>query len=199
MLVLHFMLIRLIPMRKTLTSLILLAALDGGVCGTHAQHITPEELAFNSLQSQNVQEFADQFKQFTKTDLTNEVLKKMGFWASAAPVAVDMAEKNKTRPTIHEPHHCKGDTCFERWAYNVGENKLGLEKDGQLTKLVTTNVSGNVEATQYCYGYLGIISCTSDVEKGHKLKRFMWFGLKEEGKGIIAQLYWADKADFIGP
>jgi hypothetical protein len=81
----------------------------------------------------------------------------------------------------------------------VGENKLGLEKDGQLTKLVTKTISGNVEATQYCYGYLGIISCTSDVENGHKLKRFMWFGLKEEGKGIIAQLYWADKADFIGP
>ena len=144
-------------------------------------------------------EFANQFKQFTKTDLTVEVLKKMGFWASAAPVAVDMAEKNKTRPTIHEPHHCKGDTCFEQWTYNVGENKLGLEKDGQLTKLVTKNISGDVEATQYCYGYLGIISCTSDVENGHKLKRFMWFGLKEEGKGIIAQLYWADKADFIGP
>ena len=186
-------------MRKTLTSLILLAALTGGVCGSHAQHITPEELAFRSLQSQNVQEFGNQFKQFTKTDLTNEVLKKMGFWASAAPVAVDMAEKNKTKPTIHEPHHCKGDTCLEQWTYNVGENKLGLEKDGQLTKLVTKNTSGNVEATQYCYGYLGIISCTSDVENGHKLKRFMWFGLKEEGKGIIAQLYWADKADFIGP
>ena len=186
-------------MRKTLTSLILLAALTGGVCGTRAQHIGPEELAFNSLQSQNVQEFADQFKQFTKTDLTNEVLKKLGFWASAAPVAVGLAEKNKTRPTMHDPHHCKRDTCFEQWKYNVGENKLGLEKDGQLTKLVTTNISGTVEATQYCYGYLGITSCTSDVENGHKLKRFMWFGLKEEGKGLIAQLYWADKGDFVGP
>jgi hypothetical protein len=186
-------------MRKTLTSLILLAALTGGVCGTHAEDITPEELAFHSLQSQNVQDFADRFKLFTKTDLTNEVLKKMGFWASAAPVAVDMAEKNKTRPTIHDPRHCKGDRCLERWAYNVGENKLGLEKDGQLTKLVTTNISGKVEATQYCYGYLGIISCTSDVENGHKLKRFMWFGLKEEGKGLLGQLYWADKGDFIGP
>ena len=186
-------------MRKTFTSLILLAALVGGVCSTHAEHIRPEELAFNSLQSQNVQEFATQFKQFTKTDLTNEVLKKMGFWASAAPVAVDIAEKNKTRPTIHEPHHCKGDTCSEQWTYNVGENKFAPEKAGKLTKLVTTNISGNVEATQYCYDYLGIISCTSDVENGHKLKRFMWFGLKEEGKGIIAQLYWADKGDFIAP
>ena len=52
-------------MRKTLTSLVLLAALTAGVGGTHAEHVTPEELAFNSLQSQNVQEFADQFKQFT--------------------------------------------------------------------------------------------------------------------------------------
>jgi len=186
-------------MRKTLTSLVLVAVLTGSVRGSHAEHITPEELAFNSLQSQNVQEFANQFKQFTKTDLTAEVLKKMGFWASAAPVAVGMAEKNKTKPTIHDPHHCKGDTCFERWAYNVGENTLGLQKDGQLTKLVTTNISGNVEATQYCYDYLGISSCSSDVVNGHKLKRFMWFGLKEEGKGLIAQLYWADKSDLIGP
>ena len=186
-------------MRKTLTSLVLLAALTGGVCGTHAEHVTPEELAFNSLQSQNVQEFANQFEQFTKTDLTAEVLKKMGFWASAASVAVGMAEKNKTKPTIHDPHHCKGDTCSERWVYKVGENKLGLEKDGQITKLVTTNISGNVEATQYCYDYLGISSCTSDVENGRKLKRFMWFGLKEEGKSFVAQLYWADKSDLVGP
>jgi len=130
---------------------------------------------------------------------TEEVLKKLGFWASAAPVAVGMAEKNRTKPTIHDPHHCKDDMCFEQWAYKVGENKFGLEKDGQLTKRITTNISGNVEATQYCYDYLGIISCTSDVENGHKLKRFMWFGLKEEGKGLIAQLYWADKSDLIGP
>jgi len=27
----------------------------------------------------------------------------------------------------------------------------------------------------------------------------MWFGLKQEGKGLIAQLYWADKDDLIGP
>jgi len=151
-------------MRKTLPSLVLLAALTGGVCGANAEHITPEELAFNSLQSQNVQEFANQFKQFTKTDLTVEVLKKLGFWASAAAATVDTAEKNKAKPTIHDPHHCKGDTCFEQWAYNVGENKLGLEKDGQVTKLVTTNNLGNVEATQYCYDYVGIISCTSDVK-----------------------------------
>ena len=65
-------------MRKTLTSLVLLAALTGGVCGANAEHVTPEELAFNSLQSQNVQEFANQFKQFTKTDLTVEVFKKIG-------------------------------------------------------------------------------------------------------------------------
>jgi len=186
-------------MRKSLTSLVLLAALAASVCSTHAEHLTPEEIAFNSLQSQNVQEFADQFKQFTKTELTDQVLRKLGFWASAAPVAVDAAEKNKTRPTIHDPHHCKGDTCSEQWGYNVGENKLGLEEDGQLTKLVTKNISGNVEATQYCYGYLGILSCTSDVANARKLKRFMWFGLKEEGKGIIAQLYWADKDDLIGP
>ena len=186
-------------MRKTLTSLVLLAALTGGVCGANAEHITPEELAFNSLQSQNVQEFANQFKQFTKTDLTVEVLKKLGFWASAAAATVDTAEKNKAKPTIHDPHHCKGDTCFEQWAYNVGENKLGLEKDGQVTKLVTTNNRGSVEATQYCYDYVGIISCTSDVKNGHKLKRFMWFGLKQEGKGLIAQIYWADKDDLIGP
>ena len=65
-------------MRKTLTSLVLLAALTGGVCGANAERVTPEELAFNSLQSQNVQEFVNQFKQFTKTDLTVEVLKKIG-------------------------------------------------------------------------------------------------------------------------
>ena len=91
------------------------------------------------------------------------------------------------------------DTCFEQWAYKVGENKFGFEKDGQLTKRITTNISGNAEATQYSYDYLGISSCTSDVANGHKLKRFMWFGLKEEGKGLIAQLYWADKSDLIGP
>ena len=186
-------------MRETFTCLVLVAALAGGVRGTHAEHVTPEELAFRQLQSQNVQEFANQFKQFTKTELTEEVLKKLGFWASAAPVAVGMAEKNKTKPTIHDPHHCKDDMCFEQWAYKVGENKFGLEKDGQLTKRITTNISGNVEATQYCYDYLGISSCTSDVANGHKLKRFMWFGLKEEGKGLIAQLYWADKSDLIGP
>jgi len=37
-------------MRKTLPSLVLLAALTGGVCGANAEHVTPEELAFNSLQ-----------------------------------------------------------------------------------------------------------------------------------------------------
>ena len=125
-------------MRKTLTSLVLVAALTGGVRGTYAEHVTPEELAFRQLQSQNVQEFANQFKQFTKTELTEEVLKKLGFWASAAPVAVGMAEKNKTKPTIHDPHHCKDDMCFEQWAYKVDENKFGLEKDGRLTKRVTT-------------------------------------------------------------
>ena len=121
------------------------------------------------------------------------------FWASNAAVTVDMAEMNRARPTIHDPRHCNGDTCFEQWAYKVGENKIGLKEDGQVTKMVTTNIFGNVEATQYCYGYDGIISCTSDVVNAHKLKRFMWFALKQEGKGIIAQLYWADKADVIAP
>jgi hypothetical protein len=183
-------------MRKTLTSLVILSALTGGVRGAHAEHTTPEELAIYSLQSQNVQEFANQFKQFMKMDLTDQVFKKMMFWASAAAVAVDAAEMNKIRPTLHDPHHCKGDMCFEQWAFDVGENKLGL---AQVTKLVTTNIFGNVEATQYCYGYAGVISCTSDVENGHRLKKFMWFGLKQEGKGLIAQLYWADKGDLIGP
>ena len=121
------------------------------------------------------------------------------FWASNAAVTVDMAEMNRARPTIHDPRHCNGDTCFEQWAYKVGENKIGLKEDGQVTKMVTTNIFGNVEATQYCYGYDGIISCTSDVENGRKLKKFMWFGLKQEGKGLIAQLYWADKDDLIAP
>ena len=49
-------------MRKTFTSLVLIAALVGGVRGTHAEHVTPEELVFRQLQSQNVQEFANQFK-----------------------------------------------------------------------------------------------------------------------------------------
>jgi hypothetical protein len=40
-------------MRKTITSLIFLAAPTEGVCHAHAEHITPEELAFNSLQSQS--------------------------------------------------------------------------------------------------------------------------------------------------
>jgi hypothetical protein len=186
-------------MHKTLKSFALVAALTGGVCGAHAEHITPEELAIYSLQSQNAQEFANQFKQFTKQELTDQVFKQLVVWASAAAVTVDMAEMNGTRPTIHDPHHCKGDACFEQWAYKVGENKFGLEKDGQVTKLVTTNIFNKVEATQYCYGYAGVISCTSDVENGRKLKKFMWFGLKEEGKGLIAQLYWTGKGDFIEP
>lgn len=186
-------------MRKTLTC-VLVAALTGGVCGARAEHITPEEVAIHSLQSQNTQEFADQFKQFMKMELTNEVFKKLTIWASAAAaVTVDMAEMKGTRPTIHDPHHCRDDMCFEQWAYKVGENKFGLEKDGQVTKLVTTNIFGNVEATQYCYGYAGVISCTSDVANGQKLKRFMWFGLKQEGKGLIAQLYWATNKDLIEP
>ena len=132
-------------------------------------------------------------------ELTGQVFRKLMFWASNAAVTVDMAEMNRARPTIHDPRHCNGDTCFEQWAYKVGENKIGLKEDGQVTKMVTTNIFGNVEATQYCYGYDGIISCTSDVVNAHKLKRFMWFALKQEGKGIIAQLYWADKADVIAP
>ena len=64
-----------------------------------------------------------------------------------------------------------------------------------LRSLLTSSSSS---LTQYCYGYAGDISCTADVENGHKLKRYRWFGLKEE-KGLIAQLYWADKDDFIEP
>ena len=52
----------LILMRRTLTGLILLAALGGGACGARAEHIAPDELAFRSLQSQNVQELANEFK-----------------------------------------------------------------------------------------------------------------------------------------
>jgi hypothetical protein len=159
--------------------------------------MSPEELAIYALQSQDPREFANQFKQLTDVELTDQVFTKLMFWASSAAVTVDMAEMNRARPTIHDPHHCNGDTCFEQWAYKVGENKIGLKEDGQVTKLVTTNIFGNVEATQYCYGYEGIISCTADVANAHKLKRFMWFALKQEGKGIIAQLYWADKADVI--
>jgi hypothetical protein len=161
--------------------------------------MTPEELAIYALQSQNTQEFANQFKQLTNVELTNDVFEKLMFWASSAAVTVDMAEMNSARPTIHDPRHCDSDTCFEQWAYKVGENELGLKEDGQVTKLVTTNIFGTVEATQYCYGYAGVISCTSDVANGHKLKKFMWFGLKQEGKGVIAQLFWADKADVIEP
>jgi hypothetical protein len=186
-------------MRQTLTCIVLVAALAGSVCVAHAEHFTPEEVALHQLQSQNTQEFSNQFKEFVKLELTDQVFKKKMVWASAAAVTVDMAEMNRKRPTIHDPHHCKGDTCFEQWAYKVGENKFGLKEDGQVTKLVTTNISGNVEATQYCYGVDGIISCTADVANGHKLKRYRWFGLKQEGKGIIAQLYWADKDDLIGP
>jgi hypothetical protein len=182
------------PMRQTLTCLVLVAALTGGA---HAEHVTAEEAAIYNLQSQNAQEFAAQFKQFTDTELTDHVLKKLIVLASVAAFTVDMAEMNRARPTIHDPHHCNGDTCFEQWAYKVGENKWGLEKDGQVTKLVTTNISGDVETTTYCYGFNGIISCTADVANGHKLKRYRWFGLKQEGKGVIAQLYWADKADLI--
>ena len=65
-------------MRKTFTSLVLIAALVGGVRGTHAEHVTPEELAFRQLQSQNVQEFANQFKQFTKTELDRRGFEKIG-------------------------------------------------------------------------------------------------------------------------
>jgi hypothetical protein len=186
-------------MRKTLTALVLLVALTGGACGAHAEHITTEDAAIYQLQSQNVQEFANQFKQFTNTELTDHVLKKLILWASEAAFTVDMAEMNRTRPTIHDPHHCKGDTCFEQWAYKIGENKFGLKEDGQVTKLITTNISGSVEATQYCYGFDGIISCTAEVANGHKLKSFKWFGLKQEGRGMIAQLWWADKDDLIGP
>ena len=185
-------------MCKSLAGLVLIATITGSANNANAEHITPEELAIHSLQTQNVQGFADQFKQFMKMDLTDQVLKKLAVWASAAAVTVDMAEAKNARPTIHDPHHCNSDMCFEQWAYSVGENKFGLEKNGQVTKLVTTNIFGNVEATQYCYGYAGVISCTSDVENGRKLKRFKWFGLKEEGKGVIAQLYWADQADFVG-
>lgn len=188
-------------MRQKLKGIALIAMLFGGVRVAHSEHITPEELALHEAQTQNVQEFSNQFEQFTKTDLTDQIIKKLIVWASAAAVTVDMAEAQKTKPTTHDPHHCNGDMCFEQWVYAVGaigENKFGLEKNGQVTKLVTTNIFGNVEATQYCYGYAGVITCSSDVVNGRKLKRFMWFGLKQEGKGLIAQLYWADKSMFIG-
>jgi hypothetical protein len=54
------------PMRKTLTCLVLVAALTEGA---RAEHVTREEIAIYKLQSQNSQEFADQFKQFTDSIL----------------------------------------------------------------------------------------------------------------------------------
>jgi hypothetical protein len=68
-------------MPKILTGLVLVAALTGGA---HAEHVTPEEAAIYNLQSQNAQEFATQFKQFTDTELTDHVLKKLIVLASAA-------------------------------------------------------------------------------------------------------------------
>jgi hypothetical protein len=185
-------------MRKALKAIVLIAMLMGGVREARSEHVTLEEIALYSLGSQNTQEFSNQFKQFTKTDLTEHVFKQLIVWASAAAVTVDLAEEQKAKPTSHDPHHCNGTMCFEQWAYAIRENKFGLEKNGQVTKLVTTNIFGNLEATQYCYGYAGVISCTSDVANGRKLKRFMWFGLKEDGKGIIAQLFWADDGMLIG-
>jgi hypothetical protein len=61
-------------MRKTLKAIALIAMLMGGVCEARSEHVTPEEIALYSLGSQNTQEFSNQFKQFTKTDLTGSCL-----------------------------------------------------------------------------------------------------------------------------
>lgn len=164
-----------------------------------AESLTPEEIAIHSVQSQNVQEFAEKFKQFTDFDLTNRIFAKMMVWAASAAVLVDQAEAQNANPTIHNPYHCSSDNCYEQWAYPVTENGFGLEKNGQITKLVTTSNSGRPEAIQYCYGFNGVIACMSDIENGKKLKHFYWFGLKKLGTGIFAQLYWIEDKDVIAP
>ena len=183
-------------MKATIGAVLLVLMIAVG--GAHAEHVTPEELAIHQLQTQNMEEFSQRFKEFTKTDL-DKALGKMVMWAAAAAVTVDFAEMNHKKPSLHDLHHCNGDMCFEQWAYNVGENKWGLQKEGQVTKLIYSNMFGNVEAVQYCYGYAGVVSCTADVANGQKLKTYKWFGLKSEQKGLVGQLYFVDDKDFIKP
>jgi hypothetical protein len=163
-------------------------------------HITAEEIIsykISNLTQKEVQDFAAQFKQFTGVDFTDKVLLQLRMWGHAAAVDVSMAEASNVIPSSHDARHCRttaerDTTCFEQWLYTNLEEQLPAavsEKGSQRTKLVSTDKAGRLEAIQYCQGRAGVIACAIDIE-GEQDKQAYWFGLKDEKKGLIAQLYW---------
>ena len=141
--------------------------------------------------------FAAHFKQFTDTDFTDRVVSRLQLWAHAAAVDVGIAVSNNVVPSSHDTRHChttpEGDTtCFEQWLYTNLEAKLPVvlsEKGSQRTLLVTTDKAGRVEAVQYCQGLAGVIACAIDIE-GKQDRQAYWFALKDDQKGVFAQMYW---------
>jgi hypothetical protein len=81
---------------------------------------------------------------------------------------------------------------FEQWLYTNLEAELPVvlsEKGSQRTLLVTTDKAGRVEAVQYCQGLAGVIACAIDIE-GKQDRQAYWFALKDDQKGVFAQMYW---------
>lgn len=117
-------------------------------------------------------------------------------WGEAAAVDLSLAELSHVIPSSHDTRHCRpitpeGDTtCFEQWLYTNLEAELPsvvTEKGSQRTKMVTTDRAGREEAVQFCQGLHGVIACVIDVEDTSKA---YWFGLKDDQKGLVAQIYW---------
>ena len=155
-------------------------------------HITTEEMIDHQISnlSQNVQDFAAQFKQFTGTDFTNKVVLTLQMWGDAAAVDVSMAELSNVIPSSHDSRHCPDTTCFEQWLYTNLEAELPAvlsEKGSRLTKMVTSDRTGREESVQYCNGKGGVvvvIACVIDIEGK---KKAYWFALKDQ-KGVIAEI-----------
>jgi hypothetical protein len=161
------------------------------------RNATEEMISYqlSNLTQKTVEDFAAQFKRFTGTDFTDKAILTLFMWADAAAVDLSMAELSDVIPSSHDTRHCRtmpeGDTmCFEQWLYTNLEAELPSvlsEKGSQRTKMVTTDRTGREESVQFCQGLHGVISCVIDVDGTSKA---YWFGLKENQKGLIAQIYW---------
>src|SRR5262249_39917751 len=143
----------------------------------------------------DVEDFAAKFKQLTGVDFTDRVFISLKMRGDAAAVDVSMAELKNVTPSSNDARHCRtmgeGDaTCFEQWLYTNLEAELPSvvsEKGSQRTKMITTDRDGREEAVNFCQGLDGVIACVIDIEDKSVA---YWFGLKDEQKGLIAQIYW---------
>jgi hypothetical protein len=177
-------------MKTTVLTTAVAAIVGSCASAASAEHITMEQLAIHELQTQNPQQFVDQFKQFTKLEFTEQVFKKMKYFAAGAAVTVDMAEINGAKPAVHDPRHCDNNgTCFEKWLYRNMPNKFGFESGAEFLKMAVSDTSYHDEATEYCHSLAGVVSCTVDVENGNSLKKFLYFSLNDASRGVVAQMY----------